>query len=351
MKLIKMPSIAQFRNVVKDLSHVARYKGVDEDGNAVYDHSKDLPTVTFVGTVKLHGTNASICMNSEREMWCQSKKNVITVDKDNAGFAFYVESIRDYIESMLNEVFDDMYKGDEIEELCIYGEWAGNGIQNGVGISELDKSFYMFGIKFKMKDEEDYRWAVDPRVIFNRVKNPELRIFSIFDFETFEVDIDFENPSKAQEEIVKLTEYVENECPVAKKFGVSGIGEGIVFVGWFDGNRFSFKSKGDKHSNSKVKKLSKVDSELEQKKIDFANYATPSWRLEQMYNETFDVLNGGKGDVKRTGEFLKAVVSDVMKEEMDVLVERGLEPKDVNKHISTIARKWFMERLDKEAGL
>jgi hypothetical protein len=42
------------------------------------------------------------------------------------------------------------------------------------------------------------------------------------------------------------------------------------------------------------------------------------------------------------------MVNDVMKEETDTMAENGLEPKDVNKYISTKARKWFFTKLDED---
>lgn len=347
-KLIKMPSIPQFRNIITDIGHVARYKGQDENDEPIYDKNAKLPTVTFSGTVKLHGTNASVCYDGEN-LWAQSKGNVITPEKDNAGFAFFVEGNREHFLKYMKELMID--KSMEIEVLCIYGEWAGKGIQKGVAISEIEKTFFMFGIKFKVVGEDSFRWASTPNFILNLISDKN-RIRSIFEFETFSIDIDFENPNLVKNELVNFTDKVEEMCPVSKALGVEGIGEGIVYTGWFKDQRFTFKVKGDKHSKSKVKTLAPVDIEREQLKIDFVNeHACKGWRLEQMYAETFDTINGGKGDVKRTGDFLRAVIKDVMKEELDIMTEKGLEPKEVNSKISKVARDWFMNQLDEEVGL
>ena len=37
-------------------------------------------------------------------------------------------------------------------------------------------------------------------------------------------------------------------------------------------------------------------------------------------------------------------MDDVIKEDLDILVEAGLEPKDISKYISEIARKYFFEQ-------
>ena len=40
-----------------------------------------------------------------------------------------------------------------------------------------------------------------------------------------------------------------------------------------------------------------------------------------------------------------------MKEEMDTMVENGLEPKMVNGKISSVARRWWMKYLDNLEGI
>jgi hypothetical protein len=60
-KLIKMPSIEQFRNIVTNINRKYNFVDLDEKGEAIYDHSLPKPIINFKGTIKLHGTNASIC--------------------------------------------------------------------------------------------------------------------------------------------------------------------------------------------------------------------------------------------------------------------------------------------------
>lgn len=87
MKVIKFPSIDQFRTVVSNVLRHYNFEGLDENGEAIYDPSKPKPVLKFIGTVKLHGTNFGINFNDIDGMWCQSKENIITVTKDNAGSA------------------------------------------------------------------------------------------------------------------------------------------------------------------------------------------------------------------------------------------------------------------------
>ena len=70
-----------------------------------------------------------------------------------------------------------------------------------------------------------------------------------------------------------------------------------------------------------------------------------------MYNEVFDIINNGKADIKGMGDYIRAVINDILKEDLDIIVDAGLIPKDINKKVSDVARKWLIMKLDEEAGL
>jgi hypothetical protein len=71
---------------------------------------------------------------------------------------------------------------------------------------------------------------------------------------------------------------------------------------------------------------------------------TPEWRLAQMLDKSCDLMNGGKIDRSKLGNFIKLVTNDVEKEEMLVIKDSGFEIKDVNVHVTKIARNYFFER-------
>lgn len=211
----------------------------------------------------------------------------------------------------------------------MYGEWCGKAIQKGVGVSELDKMFVIFAVK-----ADDVWLDVTPSIMYER-------IFHVKQFPHWTMEIDFNNPELSQTRLVELTNMVEDECPVAKHFGVSGVGEGIVWS--TPDRRFCFKVKGEKHSVTKVKTLAEVDVEMVNGVAAFVDYAVTDARLQQ----GLDVLRqrGIEIDQKATGEFLKWVVGDVIKEESDTLVGNGLDVKMVNKAISQKARIWFLNNF------
>lgn len=316
----KYPSIEQFRNIVRTVRTNHDYQGKDEEGNAIYSHSTDYPTLRFKGTVKLHGTNAGVVKYKDRIEY-QSRERVLSLTSDNVGF---------YL-AMANKVLDFLFDGVDFKEsIAVYGEWCGQGIQKSVGISELPKRFVIFGYK------------VDDIWVDKIVHDNGQGIYHIEQFETFEVDIDFNTPETIQNKLIEMTLAVENECPVSKHFGVIGIGEGIVFTSVSDAE-LKFKSKGEKHSVSKVKVLNAVDIEQIEGINDFVEYAVTENRLQQ--GITYLKENGFELSQKSTGDYLRWVVNDVIKEETDTIVANQIDVKKLNSAMSVKARMWFFNNL------
>ena len=348
----KMPSIDHLRSIVFTVKNHAHYIGKDENGDAIYDETRPKPTLLFKGSVKLHGTNNGISYNHIDGMWYQSKDAIITPQNDNAGAAFMADANKKTWLELIYKVKEKNNLDLNKNTITIYGEWAGKRIQKGVGICQLDKSMFIFGVKItpfqEGEDKVDAYW-----VDCDYLRSPEHRIYNIFDYETFEVEIDFNDPQVAQEKIDKMVLAVENECPVAKAFGFpETIGEGIVFVCNDGNNRYVFKAKGEKHSkSSKVKEIKPTDDERTNKLIELAQKVCIGWRLEQMLTETFDLLNDGQLTRAKLGDYIKAVIADVVKEESDILVEAGFEIKDVSKYISEIARDYFFQKEKEFIGI
>lgn len=343
MKHIKYPKTLQFRNIVSNISRVITFVGLDENGDAMYDPTIKKPTLTFRGTVKLHGTNAGISYNNENGIYTQSRNNTFTLDKTDShmGFTFFVKSKMQVFQDLFNKIAEEHGIDTDVYTITVYGEWAGKGVQKTVAISELEKAFYMFGIKISKPNDPDFNsyWLPIDSYLFDG----EDRIWNITEFTTYEVDVDFNMPQLAQNKFLELTTAVGDECPVAKHFGVSGIGEGIVWTVNYKDTNYRFKTKDERHAGkSKVKTVKKVDNEKLQKIVDVANKVTPVWRLNQMFNEATD--HGKDIDRKHLGTYIRMVIKDVMEEDLDIINDAGLEPKDINKYVSQYAREYFFEQ-------
>lgn len=303
----KFPKIGQFRDVVREVRLRASYVGKDDAGNPIYEEPASYPVLTFVGSVKLHGTNAGISMQNG-ELVAQSRNNILTLDKDNFDFAFWVKQHEEELKPYFNE------------GMTIFGEWAGPGIQSGVAISEIpERTWFTFAI-----DDE-------PEGIYI----PGL-VYSIYDFATWEFKIDFNYPRTIEQELTKITEEVEAECPVAKHFGISGIGEGVV---WSCGG-LRFKVKGEKHSVSKVKKLVSADPEELNSIKDFVDYAVTPSRVKQAIQEVNAI------DRTATGEVIRWVANDIIAEESDVLAKNNLPWKKVAGQVANKTKSIFFTLID-----
>jgi hypothetical protein len=354
------PSINQFRQVVREVKSRNGFKGLDENGEPIIDRFLPMPTLTFEGSVKLHGTNASVTseINRPTEFWAQSRERVLTVVDDNYGFAKFAHVNKEVFTDILSSA-QDTFQQFGITHYSVFGEWCGQGVQKNVGISEVPKMFVIFGIVAwaGTVDEvtgEQHRLYFTPEQLkhtlsyakeiagFNGTEWPT-NIFTKYDFKTFTLDIDFNQPELAQNKLSELTIEVEQECPVAKHFDVTGLGEGIVWScvsQGYNSSRFMFKVKGEKHSSSKVKTLASVDIEKVNSVNEFAETVVTESRLNQgleylkVHNITIEP--------KSTPQFLKWISDDVVKEETDTLVASNLEIKDVMSRVKHVARIWFL---------
>jgi len=325
--MIKYPSIEQFRNIVRKVKEKTDYKGKDDNGDPIYKHDEDYPILEFKGTVKLHGTNAAIVKYINSDIKYQSRERELSLQQDNVQFMLNMSNVD------LSEIFNYFKFNDHI---AVYGEWCGSNIQKGVALTELPKMFVIFGIKV------DDVWVDLESLIIDWKSFNQYNVYMIEQFPTYNVKIDFNKPEAIQNELIDLTIKVEDECPVGAYFNVKGVGEGIVFTS-IDYPDLKFKSKGEKHSISKVKVINSINEEELNSIQEFIDYAVTENRLQQ--GLTYLKENGIEISQKNTGEYLRWVFNDIIKEESDVLVKNQIDPKKVNSKISEKARKWFFNNI------
>lgn len=330
MEFRKFSSIEQFRNVIK----------------SVNDYSKrtetPLPTLEFIGTVKLHGTNACVVFDmATQEFQYQSRERVLSLIQDNAGFMMW--GSQDKIKHQFLRIVKHFSPK---ESIYIYGEWAGGNIQKKVGICNLPKSFYIFSVIV------DGIECLTEETPINTLLEQDREIYSIYEFDTFKIKIDFNKPEASQNTLVEWTMLVEEECPVTRKLlesnpdykDMNKVGEGIVFVNRATG--LKFKCKGEKHSVSKVKTLKEialVDVEMMESLNAFIDKVVTENRMNQGLEKLTEMGLDSK-DNKNIGAFIKWVVGDVMKEEMDTIVANQFSTKMLGNRIANVARTYYMNQ-------
>jgi hypothetical protein len=320
----KFTEIEQFRNCIKEISYFYPIKK---------------PILKFIGTTKIHGTNSGVALP---ENFTQSRTQIITPENDNYGFARFHSERKEIFTEIYNHVINQ-FNLPKDTKIVVYGEWAGRGIQKGVGVSELDKSMYIFAIKVLDDSEEGHYW-LNNWTIPNKLDS--FNIYDIKKYGVWEIDIDFENPQLVQNQLVDWTIRVEQNCPVAHYYGKSNlIGEGIVWEYITEkGMKFSFKVKGKLHSSSNVKVLASVDIEKLNSITEFVDYCVTESRLEQAYSILFESKNINP-DMKDISSFIKWVSDDVLKEESDTLKENNLTMKDIGSLLSRKSKNWFINKL------
>lgn len=284
----------------------------------------------YAEKVLVHNSNSAIAKYPDGTYQFQSRErelNLTEKDGDNASF----------MRTNSEKNYQKLFEGIEFESHCvIYGEWCGGNIQKTVALNKLPKMWVIFAVKI----DDVYQDMND----FKHLMNEDELIYNITQFPSFEIEIDFNAPELVQNDIVDMTLAVEKECPVGKYFGISGIGEGIVFE-YIDGDtRFIFKSKGVKHQNSKCKTLAPVDVEEIKNLKEFVEYAVTDNRLAQGIDKMREL--GKPIDEKTTGDYLRWVFNDVIKEESDTMEENGIEKKKIGSHISAKARMYWFKYLN-----
>ena len=341
-KHYSFPSIDQYREVVKSAKYHAEFDGKDAEGNPIYNESLPKPVVEFTGTVKLHGTNASIIFLNDGTVQYQSREAVLGPDEsgkssDNSGFYAFMKPHEEELKVMMSMSAYPPY----LDYMGVYGEWCGKGIQKGTAINKLDKMFVVFGIKI---DDEWYNPIGFPF-------KPSIGIYNIKHFDTFKHTVDFNDPQASLDELNRVTLEVENECPVGKALGVSGIGEGIVWVGNHvqeDGTEliYRFKTKGEKHSLKVAKepKAVSLDVEAFESVQDFLDANLSPNRLEQGLSVLQE--KGSQVDIRSIGEYIKWAVSDLKKECSMEIEAMAIDEKILNKEASKRAKEYYVNYLN-----
>jgi hypothetical protein len=322
----KFPSIDSFHHAVKYVRNNNGYHQYNGDPESVINRVK------YIGTAKLHGSNGSIAYDRQTgEVSAFSRERPLTIESDNYGFAFWVEANKDAIRAFINKNVPTDRK-----HITVFGEWLGKGIQKGVAVSELDKHFVAFS------------YLIDG--VWHHCNLPDeagpFRV--ITEVPVYHVEIDFNNPTTVLADIEALTEAVEQECPWGKLNGVTGIGEGIVWVpldrDYRQNTSLWFKSKGLKHKapNKEGHKVT-VDPAVVEGINALVQEVLPEWRLEQGISYLRE--NGKEIDTKNTGEYIKWIHKDILKECTDQIAANGFEWRQLTGPVSTKAREYYLKTV------
>jgi hypothetical protein len=243
-------------------------------------------------SVKIHGTNAAIGIDGQK-VWAQSRSQIITPVNDNHGFATWLKGHEEWLLERYRE------RG-LVGDILIFGEFAGKGIQKGVGVSEMEKFFYIFP---------------DKNFIGRLFVNSEKRFFEHLIVKAG-LSTDESRLTTMKDKLDQLVQKIDSCCPFYETMtSKQGIGEGIVVYN--QKNVPLFKVKGESHTikNSSTPRVP-IDPQLEIETQLQVKFGTAE-RLTQVYQS----LTGGDGilDLQDIPRYIRAVIVDIESEEGELL--------------------------------
>jgi hypothetical protein len=224
------------------------------------------------------------------------------------------------------------------EDMVIYAEWAGPGIQSKTACNQAPSKFMAI---FAVVIED--RLVYEPAEIEKLLGEAPEGVY-ILPWLGKDVLVDMKNPDKHVDVINEHVEDVEECDPwILETFGVKGIGEGIVYYPLLPEEDIAtiratmFKAKGEKHRTEKSKKSVSITPEKIKDIDTFCDTVLTRARLTQGVAEACL----GSTDDLQIGQFLRWVSADVIKECGDLLQGANLEWKDVAKQVNKKALAYF----------
>ncbi len=176
----------------------------------------------FANGVLVHNSNGGCRYNKNGKLVAQSRERDLSLLSDNHGFCSFVFKH----EKLFRELCENLIQDND--QLIIYGEWFGQGINGGVAVNQLSKRFAIFGIRWVNEGMPDY-WV--DTISLNHWLNPFIEdlnnndIYNITQFGTWNISIDFSRPEMIQNQLIEITNEIEQECPAGRYFGVSKLNE------------------------------------------------------------------------------------------------------------------------------
>lgn len=326
----KYEKIKGFKEMISDIRFLAKQNNIVS------------PVVSFYGTTKVHGTNA--CLMYDGKKLVGGKRTSFldpTMGKekghDHFGFTQWVQDNREALTSFMESNFNAYCE--DGERLYVYGEWAGKGVQKLVAVSELEKSFFVFDAVIETDDKDV--WLSLEHIFPLGTRKPVENMYNIEDFGKIRHDVDFSKLQDSQNFFHKITMEVEENCPVAHRFGINGIGEGLVWTAYFEGQKINLKTKGPKHSVHKTKNIAPIDEVKLSSVMDFVDYAATKNRIEQ------GIMEVGATSMQQMGALIKWVSNDIIDEESKALEANGLVWKDVAREVSNRIRQQLHEHINR----
>ena len=308
------------------MNNFPKYSSIDN-----LTSKSDILNYECVVTEKIHGTNARFGISSEDGILVGSRNNIVHKGSEllnnqhdgHYGFVGWVLNQHELL-SQIATVYPDH---------IFYGEWCGSNIQKGIKYCN-EKELYIFDIKDENGVYLDWDNVIHACTILGLNHVPEI-VRGIIPVE-------------------ELTRMLDQVSVVGKRNGFTdpdNTQEGFVIKTLktqYDnrGNRMIAKYKSEKWAEkAKAPKPKLLDPEklkLHEEARIFAESVTTLGKITTIIDHIVRDSGNEELSMKRTPEFLKEFVNDVMKDNEEVYNLLDKQQKNIyNKTVSSIAaRKW-----------
>lgn len=342
-KFIPFPKIHGFDHVVEEVEYNRQQE--IEEGN----EEAEYPKISFVGRVKIHGTNGAIIMRPDGHVYCQGRNKLIDSEDDFKFYSFCQNKKFPELFDQLKEIYFNQGGEEDIDSsyIALFGEYAGKGIQSKVGICNVDKLFIIFAIKLVFEDKSKNVWLnLDE---YSEIQMPKERVFNVSTFPSFKITIDFSKPEESISVLKNLTNNIEKECPVTKSLGSKGKGEGLVWSAIGTDYYFTnvFKTKHDSFMATRKDNVSLSSAVIESVK-KFVDMTVTENRL----NQGLDFLKEEKLDLslKSARAFSNWIADDILVEEESTIEKSKLDENNLRKKIIETSKAWFLKKYNDNAN-
>jgi len=295
--------------------------------------SSEVLSHELVVTEKLHGTNVRFFWNIAG-LYVGGRNTIIfeptTKEPKNDSYKFY-----DYLKNLLRT--KDLIK--KLDNYAFYGEYHGPGIQKGI-VYGKEKDLRIFDIRHPDGHFLDWDEVLD---ICNKMGFRTVPEF-------------FRGTIKRAEELNKFLD-INSKCAIENGVELeSNIAEGVVLKPLKEtrdkrGNRIISKYKSKKWAENnegarEPKELTQEQMDLQKATRDFAEMVVTLGRVSTIVEH---ITRDGNTEVsmKRTGEFLKEFMKDVLEEYSDVYKELdAVEKKVYSKTVTLKASRAWKEYVE-----
>ena len=345
-QFIDFGKIGKFKDAKKQLQFKTALIGFDNEENPIIDENIPYPVVSTIVTEKIHGTNASVCYNSESGFWVQSRTRILEIGQDNYGCCMDAMSKQDSWMAIIEELSNANELDLSTNTLTLFFEYAGGNIQSNSACSGMDKMAIIFAYALVTPFDESKTpfW-----ILSNHLEDTHQNIFNILNLDSSRLMVDF-NRDTMEDELIEYSLQHEENSPTGRKFNKeNNILEGMVYQFFHEDELIRFKVKGDLHNKSvpKIPKQARkpltTDEEKKLEEFVYKHGATAS-RLDQAYT----LAKQYGGGMKHIGLFIGFMQKDTKAECKDELIELGIDVKKVMGRITEVSKCWYEARLENE---